>query len=251
MDHASSGSPSPIDMAGVLKMEKLKEELKMSLSPRSAAAEEEGGDGGGGGEALMGARLSAWSSARDIVIRKKEKKLEAFAPNLLQKEMPDFDRIPLPPYEPFKIFRETRIGVGEKSLNQLRVEKYLDTTKYKQLAKDNMPFMALQIHGLQEVEISPDLPHSENMLVRGIRVRNLDDLMEASLDFRTPATGGPGGGGGGGAGGGPDRDSTSSRSSKNSTPDRLRPERRASLHKGAEKSLSPISEPTIDEDEEK
>ena len=66
-------------------------------------------------------------------------------------EMPDFNRFPLPKYEPFKIFSEPKIGAGEKTLNQLRVEKYLDTSKFKQLAKDNMPFMALEIHGLQEV----------------------------------------------------------------------------------------------------
>ena len=81
--------------------------------------------------------------SREIIQRRRLKKLD-MDPN---PEMPDFNRIPLPKYEPFKIFREPKIGSGEKTLNQLRVEKYLDTTKFKQLAKDNMPFMALEIHG--------------------------------------------------------------------------------------------------------
>ena len=67
-------------------------------------------------------------------------------------EMPDFNKISLPEYKPFKIFTVPKIGAGEKTLNQLRVEKYLDTSKFKQLAKDNMPFMALEIHGLQVSE---------------------------------------------------------------------------------------------------
>ena len=33
----------------------------------------------------------------------------------------------------------------------------------RKLAKDNMPFMSLEIHGLQEIQIDPDLPHSDNM----------------------------------------------------------------------------------------
>ena len=105
-------------------------------------------------------------------------------PDNIQKEMPDFNKIPLPTYEPFKIFREPQIGAGEKTLNQLRVEKYLDTTKFKQLAKDNMPFMALEIHGLQDVKIAPGLPLSENMINRGIKIDTIDDLMAANLDWK-------------------------------------------------------------------
>ena len=99
-------------------------------------------------------------------------------------EEPDFNKIPLPKYEPFKIFSEPQIGAGEKTLNQLRVEKYLDTTKFKQLAKDNMPFMALEIHGLQEVKISPGLPLSENLLNAGIKLDTIDDLLAADLDWK-------------------------------------------------------------------
>lgn len=36
------------------------------------------------------------------------------------------------------------------SLNILRVKKYLNNSKMKELARDNMPFMALEIHGLAE-----------------------------------------------------------------------------------------------------
>ena len=100
-------------------------------------------------------------------------------------EMPDFSRMPLPEYKPFKIFAEPKIGAGEKTLNQLRVEKYLDTTKFKQLAKDNMPFMALEIHGLQEVNISPGLPLSENMINAGLKLDTIDDLLAANLDWKS------------------------------------------------------------------
>ena len=100
-------------------------------------------------------------------------------------EMPDFNRIPLPKYEPFKIFREPKLGSGEKTLNQLRVEKYLDTTRFKQLAKDNMPFMALEIHGLQEIKIAPGLPLSENMVNAGLKLDTIDQLLAANLDWKT------------------------------------------------------------------
>ena len=99
-------------------------------------------------------------------------------------EMPDFNRYPLPEYKPFKIFSEPKVGAGEKTLNQLRVEKYLDTSKFKQLAKDNMPFMALEIHGLQEVKITPGLPQSENMINAGLKLDTIDDLLSANLDWK-------------------------------------------------------------------
>ena len=102
-------------------------------------------------------------------------------------EEPDFNKIPLPKYEPFKIFREPQLGAGEKTLNQLRVEKYLDTTKFKQLAKDNMPFMALEIHGLQEVKISPGLPLSENLINAGIKLDTIEDLLAADLEWKMTA----------------------------------------------------------------
>ena len=74
---------------------------------------------------------------------------------------------------------------GEKTLNQLRVEKYLDTSKFKQLAKDNMPFMALEIHGLQEVKIAPGLPLSENMINAGLKLDTIEDLLAANLDWKS------------------------------------------------------------------
>ena len=118
---------------------------------------------------------------REIIQRRKLKKLD-MDPN---PEMPDFNRIPLPKYEPFKIFREPKLGSGEKTLNQLRVEKYLDTTRFKQLAKDNMPFMALEIHGLQEIKIAPGLPLSENMVNAGLKLDTIDQLLAANLDWKT------------------------------------------------------------------
>ena len=69
-------------------------------------------------------------------------------------------------------------------MNQLRVEKYLDTSKFKQLAKDNMPFMALEIHGLQEVKISPGLPLSENLLNAGLKLDTIDELLAADLSWK-------------------------------------------------------------------
>ena len=40
---------------------------------------------------------------------------------------------------------------------------YLYYISFRKLAKDNMPFMSLEIHGLQEIQIDPNLPHSDNM----------------------------------------------------------------------------------------
>ena len=38
------------------------------------------------------------------------------------------------------------------SLNVLRVQKYLNNSRMKELARDNMPFMGLEIHGLAEAK---------------------------------------------------------------------------------------------------
>ena len=182
---------------------------------------------------------TGWATTREIVARRRIKRLEV-NPDRIERKMPDFSRLPLPEYKPFKIFREPQIGVGEKTLNQLRVEKYLDTTKFKQLAKDNMPFMALEIHGLQEVEIAPGLPLSENMINRGLSISCIDDLMSANLDWRLGAgppvdTGSTPGEGGGKEGG--ESELTS---------------RKVKQGGGAPlaKSLSPISEPIMDEDDD-
>ena len=66
---------------------------------------------------------------------------------------------------------------NNSSLNVLRVQKYLNNTRMKELARDNMPFMALEIHGLAEAKLRTDLPHTKNMLERGIRIETLDDLI--------------------------------------------------------------------------
>merc|ERR1712130_399621 len=115
------------DLTSVIKVSKIKDNLKTDA------------------ELMLDTSIaSRWAPIRDIIHRRKLNKMD-MNPN---EEEPDFNKIPLPKYEPFKIFREPQLGAGEKTLNQLRVEKYLDTSKFKQLAKDNMPFMALEIHGL-------------------------------------------------------------------------------------------------------
>ena len=52
----------------------------------------------------------------------------------------------------------------------------------KELARDNMPFMALEIHGLKEVTLRQDLPHTVSMLQRGIQIRTVEDLINLRLD---------------------------------------------------------------------
>ncbi len=47
-----------------------------------------------------------------------------------------------------------------------------------------MPFMALEIHGLQEVKITPGLPLSENMINAGLKLDTIDDLLSANLDWK-------------------------------------------------------------------
>ena len=66
---------------------------------------------------------------------------------------------------------------NSSSLNVLRVQKYLNNSRMKELARDNMPFMALEIHGLAEAKLRTNLPHTKNMLERGIRIETLDDLI--------------------------------------------------------------------------
>ena len=76
---------------------------------------------------------------------------------------------------------------NNSSLNVLRVQKYLNNSRMKELARDNMPFMALEIHGLAEAKLRTNLPHTKNMLERGIHIETLDDLinmprLDAPLD---------------------------------------------------------------------
>ena len=49
---------------------------------------------------------------------------------------------------------QEKLDTGSQSLNVLRVQKYLDKTRMKELARDNMPFMGLDIHGLKEVDLT-------------------------------------------------------------------------------------------------
>ena len=53
----------------------------------------------------------------------------------------------------FRLFREKFTDEDELSLNVLRVQKYMNNTRMKELASDNMPFMGLDIHGLQELTL--------------------------------------------------------------------------------------------------
>ena len=104
------------------------------------------------------------------------------------------------------MFREKFTDEDEISLNMLRVQKYMNNTRMEELARDNMPFMGLDIHGLQELTLKPvsiktnnffynvkylictfqNLPHTVNMIQRGMEIKTIDDLLNMKLD----ATGG-------------------------------------------------------------
>ena len=53
----------------------------------------------------------------------------------------------------FRLFRERFTDEDEISLNILRVQKYMNNTRMEELARDNMPFMGLEIHGLEELTL--------------------------------------------------------------------------------------------------
>jgi hypothetical protein len=46
---------------------------------------------------------------------------------------------------------ENGTNEDDASLNVLRVRKYTNNSRLKQLARDNMPFMGLEVHGLDEI----------------------------------------------------------------------------------------------------
>ena len=83
---------------------------------------------------------------------------------------------------PFRMFQKKKPLASEDSLNVLRVKKYSNNAGLEELARDNMPFMGLQIHGLEETKIEPDLPHTNSMLQKGIKIETIDDLIHAKLD---------------------------------------------------------------------
>ena len=47
------------------------------------------------------------------------------------RDRPELNNIVLPEYKPYRIFREPNINPFSKTLNQLRVEKYLDTSHFR------------------------------------------------------------------------------------------------------------------------
>ena len=63
------------------------------------------------------------------------------------------------------------LNESENSLNVLRVKKYTNNSRLKQLARDNMPFMGLEIHGLEEIKLDPNMPHTSSMKQKGIRIK--------------------------------------------------------------------------------
>ena len=63
------------------------------------------------------------------------------------------------------------LNESENSLNVLRVKKYTNNSRLKQLARDNMPFMGLDIHGLEEIKLDPNMPHTSSMKQKGIRIK--------------------------------------------------------------------------------
>ena len=56
-------------------------------------------------------------------------------------------------------------------MNVLRVKKFTNNSRLKQLARDNMPFMGLEIHGLEEIKLDPNMPHTSSMKQKGIRIK--------------------------------------------------------------------------------
>lgn len=119
------------------------------------------------------ATTSGWSSTRSVI--KKRVIGKAFAKG--HDAVEDSSH--------FRLFKEKfdTSNDGESSLNVLRVRKYLNNTRMKELARDNMPFMALEIHGLEEITLSQNLPHTVNMVQRGVNIRNMDDLINMRLDL--------------------------------------------------------------------
>ena len=98
-EEVRSTEPSKKNLTSVIQVNLLKEEMKVE------------------DEALEEDITSPWTSTKEIVARRRIKRLE-MNPDRIEKEMPDFNKIPLPKYEPFKIFREPQKGAGEKTLNQ-------------------------------------------------------------------------------------------------------------------------------------
>ncbi len=86
----------------------------------------------------------------------------------------------------------------------LKVKKYSNNARMEELAKDNMPFMGLEIHGLvsiviflicmvgngidfivlqEEYTLPPDLPHTSGMRQRGVKLKSLNDLLSARYTY--------------------------------------------------------------------
>ena len=84
-EEVRSTEPSKKNLTSVIQVNLLKEEMKVE------------------DEALEEDITSPWTSTKEIVARRRIKRLE-MNPDRIEKEMPDFNKIPLPKYEPFKIF---------------------------------------------------------------------------------------------------------------------------------------------------
>ncbi len=121
------------------------------------------------------AHSTGWSSVRNAIDFRMRGKI------FQQRELEDEGQ-----YSSFRLFRSGGEPSGDMatfasekvSLNVLRVRKYSGAgSRMKQLARDNMPFMGLEVHGVEEVALPKDLPHTTAMKQRGIKINNLDDLL--------------------------------------------------------------------------
>lgn len=125
---------------------------------------------------------SGWSSVRHIIQNRLRGKL------FQQKELEDDSQ-----YVSFRYFTESHLeNQSTSSLNILKVKKYSNSTKMEKLARDNMPFMGLEIHGLEDIVLPKDLPHTITMKQKGIKIETIDDLLSAKLDVPGSLTSGGG-----------------------------------------------------------
>ncbi|TRY69494.1 hypothetical protein TCAL_10757 [Tigriopus californicus] len=117
-------------------------------------------------------RSSGWSSVRNIIRNRRAGKL---------RHHPSMDSDA--GYEQFRHFHHTSANANEEtsSLNVLRVTKYFNSSKLRRFAKDKMPFLGLEICGLQELDLHTNLPLPSSFIQQGITIANVEDLMALSL----------------------------------------------------------------------
>lgn len=118
-------------------------------------------------------RSSGWSSVRNIIRNRRAGKLRHHPSIETEAD-----------YEQFRHFQPKPIDTNKdaSSLNVLRVNKYLNSTKLRRLAKDKMPFLGLEICGLDELNLPSNLPMPSVFIQQGIVVEGVEDLVNLSLE---------------------------------------------------------------------